>query len=94
MNPFDLGFHPLFDAPELLFNAVDDGVISHDELLDFLVNRDDFVVTRLGSTYIAQRIKPQNKSLENGDFSKVSTKPVDINNIISDIENALEENNA
>ena len=87
-----LDFHPLFDAPELLYQAMDNGTISYDELLDFLVNRDDFEVTLIGNTYVAQRLTPE-KPLENGDFSKVSTKPVDINNIISDIENALEENN-
>ena len=90
-----LNFHPLFDAPELLYKAMDNGTISYDELLDFLVNRDDFEVTLIGNTYVAQRLLPQmeEKDLESGDFSKVSTKPVDINNIISDIEQALEENN-
>ena len=93
-----LDFHPLFDAPELLYQAMDNGTISYDEFLDFLVNRDDFEVTLIGNTYVAQRLLPQveeveEKDLESGDFSKVSTKPVDINNIISDIEQALEENN-
>ena len=88
-----LDFHPLNDAPELLYQAMDNGTINYDEFLDFLVNREDFEVTRIGNTYVAQRLTPENKSLENGDFSKVSTKPVDINNIISDIEQALEENN-
>ena len=88
-----LDFHPLFDAPELLYQAMDNGTINYDEFLDFLVNRDDFEVTRIGNTYVAQRLTPENNPLENGDFSKVSTKPVDINSIISDIEKTLEENN-
>ena len=88
-----LDFHPLFDAPELLYQAMDNGTINYDEFLDFLVNRDDFEVIRVGNTHIAQRLLPENNPLENGDFSKVSTKPVDINSIISDIEKTLEENN-
>ena len=90
-----LDFHPLNDAPELLYQAMDNGTINYDEFLDFLVNRDDFEVTLIGNTYVAQRLASQSveKDLESGDFSKVSTQPVDINNIISDIEKALEENN-
>ena len=97
MNPNRLDFHPLFDAPELLYQAMDNGTINYDEFLDYLVNRDDFEVIRIGNTYVAKRLLPQleeleEKNLESGDFSKVSTKPVDINNIISDVEEALEEN--
>ena len=56
-----LDFHPLFDAPELLYQAVDNGTISKDEFLDFLVNRKDFEVTRIGNTYVAKRLAPEKK---------------------------------
>ena len=54
-----LDFHPLFDAPELLYKAVDNGTISKDDFLDFLVNRKDFEVTRIGNTYVAKRLAPE-----------------------------------
>lgn len=56
-----LDFHPLFDAPELLYQAVDNGTISKDDFLDFLVNRKDFEVTRIGNTYVAKRLAPEKK---------------------------------
>ena len=51
-----LGFHPLFDAPELLYQALSDKKISMDEMLDYLANRDDYTLTLVGDTYIAKRI--------------------------------------
>ena len=56
-----LDFHPLFDAPELLYQAVDNGTISKDDFLDFLVNRKDFEVTRIGNTYVAKRLASEKK---------------------------------
>ena len=59
-----LDFHPLFDAPELLYKAVDNGTISKDDFLDFLVNRKDFEVTRIGNTYVAKRLAPEKKVIK------------------------------
>ena len=59
-----LDFHPLFDAPELLYQAVDNGTISKDDFLDFLVNRKDFEVTRIGNTYVAKRLAPEKKVIK------------------------------
>ena len=92
MNP---NIHPLTDPLAIVIRAWNDGHIPTDEFLDFMVNRNDVRVTRFGDLYMMNEIKaPLTEiDLENGNFSKVLSKPVDINSIISDIEKTLEENN-